>query len=125
MVGYKGNIEALTRANTYFRQVLFTGAHMQLVLMSLKPMEDIGLEVHTSVDQFFRVEMGEGNVIMGSDEYHVADGDVFIVPAGTQHNVVNTSAVDDLKLYTIYAPPNHKDGTIHKTKAEAEAAEHH
>jgi len=125
MIGYTGHIEELTRANTYFRQVLYTGPHHQLVLMSLLPSEEIGMEVHPDNDQFFRFEMGEGKVIIGGIEYMIKDGDVAIVPAGTEHNVVNTSATNPLKLYTIYAPAHHSDGTIHKTKAEALAAEHH
>jgi mannose-6-phosphate isomerase-like protein (cupin superfamily) len=122
MIGYKANIEELTKKNTYFRQVLFTGPHTQLVLMSLKPGEEIGMEVHASVDQFFRFEQGQGKVTIAGVEFDVKDGDVAIVPAGNMHNVVNTGA-DDLKLYTLYSPPNHPDGTIHKTKAEAEVAE--
>jgi mannose-6-phosphate isomerase-like protein (cupin superfamily) len=122
MIGYKANIEELTKKNTYFRQVLFTGPHTQLVLMSLKPGEEIGMEVHASVDQFFRFEQGQGKVTIAGVEFDVKDGDVAIVPAGNMHNVVNTGT-NDLKLYTLYSPPNHADGTIHKTKAEAEVAE--
>jgi mannose-6-phosphate isomerase-like protein (cupin superfamily) len=127
MAGYSTNIEEKTLANNYFRQVLFTGVHAQLVLMSLKPNEDIGLEVHPDVDQFFRFESGEGKVIIDGGEHLVKDGVAVIVPAGSQHNVINTSAEKELKLYTIYSPPNHPDGTIHQTKAEAMAAEeeHH
>jgi mannose-6-phosphate isomerase-like protein (cupin superfamily) len=123
ITGYYGNIEELTLKNTYFRQVLYTGKHAQLVLMSLKTNEEIGMEVHESVDQFFRFEKGEGKVIIDGEEYLVKDGDAIIVPAGSQHNVINTSDSEDLKLYTIYSPPNHPDGTIHKTKEEAEEAE--
>lgn len=123
MIGYKANIEELTRANTYFRQVLFTAPHSQLVLMVLQPSEEIGMEVHPDNDQFFRFEEGEGKVIIDGTEYPVKDGDVAIVPAGVQHNVVNISATGMLKLYTIYSPAHHPDGTIHKTKAEALAAE--
>ncbi len=122
MIGYKANIEELTRANTYFRQVLYTGLHAQLVLMTLKPGEEIGMEVHPQVDQFFRFETGKGRVTIAGVDYDVADGDVAIVPAGNMHNVVNTGA-EELKLYTIYSPPNHPDGTVHKTKAEAAVAE--
>jgi mannose-6-phosphate isomerase-like protein (cupin superfamily) len=127
MAGYSTKIEEKTLANNYFRQVLFTGIHAQLVLMSLKPNEEIGLEVHPNVDQFFRFESGEGKVIIDGEEHLVKDGIAVIVPAGSQHNVVNTSAEKELKLYTIYSPPNHPDGTIHQTKAEAMAAEeeHH
>ena len=129
MAGYVGPIEKQTLKNDYFRQVLFTGKHAQLVVMSLKPGEEIGNEVHKNVDQFFRIEQGEATFILGGKEKHVAkDGDAVIVPAGTYHNVINTSKISKLKLYTIYSPPNHPDKTVHKTKAEAdkgEAEEHH
>lgn len=127
MKPYFGHIEADTSANDNFRKVVFTGEHSQLVLMSLKPGEEIGLEVHPHVDQFFRFEQGEGRVIVDAEEFAVVDGDSVVVPAGSQHNVINTGA-GDLKLYTLYSPANHPDGTVHKTKAEAdaaEAAEHH
>jgi mannose-6-phosphate isomerase-like protein (cupin superfamily) len=117
--GYKENIEQTTIENKNFRKVLYTGEHMQLVLMSLKPNEDIGLEIHHENDQFFRFEKGEGKVIVGETEYMVGDGDVVIVPAGTPHNVINTSLAEDLKLYTIYAPSHHKDGIVRVTKQEA------
>jgi mannose-6-phosphate isomerase-like protein (cupin superfamily) len=123
MTGYVDNVEEKTLGNTNFRQVLYTAPHMQLVVMSLKPGEDIGMEVHDNVDQFFRVESGEAKVIMNGEESVLTDNMVAIVPAGTQHNVVNTSPTEDLKLYTIYAPANHPDGTIHATKADAMAAE--
>jgi mannose-6-phosphate isomerase-like protein (cupin superfamily) len=123
MIGYVDNIEAKTLANTFFREVLFTGKYSQLVVMSLLPNEEIGMEVHQAVDQFFRVEKGQGKVIMNGEEHEVKDGSAIIVPAGTEHNVVNTSSSEPLKLYTIYSPPNHPDGTIHKTKAEATADE--
>lgn len=121
MTGYLQNIEEITLKNEYFRQVLFTGQHAQLVVMSLKPGQEIGMEVHEIVDQFLRVEAGEGKVIMNGEEHLIKDGDAFVVPAGTQHNVTNTSAEKPLKLYTIYSPPHHKDATVHKTKEEAEA----
>jgi mannose-6-phosphate isomerase-like protein (cupin superfamily) len=121
VTGYTGNIETLTIGNSYFRQVVFTAAHSQLVIMCLQPNEDIGMEMHPNVDQFFRLEEGEGKVIMNGEEHVVKNGDAIIVPAGTQHNVINTSPSQPLKLYTIYSPPNHKDGVVHKTKAEAEA----
>lgn len=117
--GYKENIEKLTIENENFRKVLYTGAHMQLVLMSLKPQEDIGLEVHTENDQFFRFEKGEGKVVVGETEYTVEDGDTVIVPAGTQHNVINISESEDLKMYTIYSPAHHKDGIVRATKKDA------
>lgn len=117
--GYFDNIEKLTIENENFRKVLYTGAHIQLVLMSLKPLEDIGLEVHGENDQFFRFEKGEGKVVVGETEYMVADGDTVIVPAGTQHNVINMSETEDLKMYTIYTPAHHKDGIVRATKKEA------
>lgn len=123
MTGYLANIEKLTLANTNFRQVLYTGQHSQLVLMSIPPQGEIGTEVHEIVDQFLRIEAGHGEVIMNGEKHTVSDGDAFIVPAGVQHNVVNTSDTEDLKLYTVYAPPHHKDGTIHHTKAEADEDE--
>lgn len=124
MTGYVGKIEQVTLQNTAFRQVLFTGKHAQLVVMSLLPGEEIGTEVHDAVDQFFRVESGKAKVVMNGEESIVSDGDAFIVPAGTEHNVINASNDRPLKLYTIYSPPNHPEGTIHQTKAEAEAAHH-
>ena len=124
MLEYVGPIEKQTLKNTYFRQVIYTGKHAQLVLMCLKPGEDIGDEVHPNVDQFFRVEQGEAKFVFNEKQERTAqDGDAVVVPAGTYHNVINTSKTVPLKLYTIYSPPNHPDGTIHKTKAEAEAAE--
>jgi mannose-6-phosphate isomerase-like protein (cupin superfamily) len=128
MNGYHANIEELTKENSFFRQVLYTGKYAQLVLMSLKPKEEIGMEVHDTVDQFFRFEEGEGKVVIEGTEYEIKDGDVVIVPAGSQHNVINTSESEDLKLYTLYSPPNHPDGTVHETKADAmkaEEGEHH
>ena len=119
MIGYVGPIEQLTETNTNFRQVLFTGKYTQLVVMSLLPSEEIGLETHDAVDQFFRIEEGEGKVVMNGEEQTFKAGDALIVPAGTAHNVINTSADKPLKLYTLYSPPNHPDGKIHKTKAEA------
>jgi len=120
MTGYLENIEEITLANESFRQVLYTGQHTQLVVMSLKPQEDIGLEVHEIVDQFLRVEAGQGTVIMNGEEQLIKEGDAFVVPARTQHNVINTSSEKPLKLYTLYSPPHHKDGTVHKTKQDAE-----
>ncbi len=117
--GYKGNIEKLTLENDNFRKVLYTGEHCQLVLMSLKPNEEIGSEVHTDNDQFFRFEKGEGRVVINETEYEVGDGDTVIVPAGATHNVINTSDILALKLYTIYAPSHHKDGVIRATRDEA------
>jgi mannose-6-phosphate isomerase-like protein (cupin superfamily) len=126
MTGYVGHIEEATLKNNYFRKVLFTGAHAQLVVMCLQPGEEIGNEVHPAVDQFFRIEQGEAKFVFnGKEEHLVHDGDAVVVPAGTFHNVINTSSTGHLRLYTIYTPPNHPDGTVHKTKAEAEAAERH
>jgi mannose-6-phosphate isomerase-like protein (cupin superfamily) len=118
--GYKGDIETATLNNEHFRHVLYTGAHVQLVLMKLEPGEEIGLEVHEENDQFFRFESGNGTVIVGDTTYDVVDGDAVIVPAGTKHNVVNTGE-EPLKLYTLYAPPHHEDGVVRNTKEEAEA----
>jgi mannose-6-phosphate isomerase-like protein (cupin superfamily) len=124
MKPYFGPIEKATLQNGYFRQVLFTGKHSQLVVMCLQPKEEIGNEVHGNVDQFFRIEKGTAKFVFdGKEEHLVGDGDAVVVPAGTYHNVINTSSEIPLKLYTIYTPPNHPDGTVHKTKAEAEAAE--
>lgn len=122
MTGYVGNIEEQTESNGNFRQVLYTGKYAQLVLMSLKPGEEIGMEAHQTVDQFFRFEEGEGKVIINGEESLVKDGMAVIVPAGAQHNIINVGS-EELKLYTIYSPPNHPEGTVHPTKAEADAAE--
>lgn len=119
--GYKDNIEKLTLENENFRQVLYTAQHCQLVLMSLLPGEEIGMEVHEGNDQFFRFEKGEGKVIINETEYVVGDGDAVIVPQGAKHNVINTSQTEALKLYTIYAPAHHKDAILRKTKEEAVA----
>jgi len=128
MTGFVGDIEKLTEKNKFFRQVLYTGKYAQLVVMCLQPGEEIGNEIHHTVDQFFRIEEGEAKFVFNDNEVHlVHDGDAVIVPAGTFHNVINNSTKERLKLYTLYSPPNHPDGTVHKTKAEAEAAEaaHH
>jgi mannose-6-phosphate isomerase-like protein (cupin superfamily) len=126
MTGYVGPIEKETEKNKYFRKVLYTGKYAQLVVMCLQGGEEIGNEVHANVDQFFRIELGAAKFIFnGKEEHRVKAGEAVIVPAGTFHNVVNASKTKVLQLYTIYSPPNHPDGTIHKTKAEAVAAEHH
>jgi mannose-6-phosphate isomerase-like protein (cupin superfamily) len=126
MTGYVGPIEKQTLDNGFFRKVLFTGKHTQLVVMCLQSKEEIGNEVHNNVDQFFRIEQGEAKFVFnGKEEHLVHENEAVIVPAGTYHNVINTSNTKQLKLYTLYSPPNHPDGTIHKTKAEAEAAEEH
>ncbi len=119
--GYKGNIEELTTNNNNFREVLYTGEHCQLVLMSLLAGEEIGMEVHPDNDQFFRFEKGNGKVIINETEYEVKDGDAVIVPSGSKHNVIAGS--DGLKLYTLYSPAHHKDGIIRTTKNEAESNE--
>ena len=119
MKGFTTNIETDTVNNTNFRQVLYTGKHSQLVLMSLIPNEEIGMEVHPDNDQFFRFESGEGKCIVDGFESPVQDGDAVIVPAGAMHNIINTSATKPLKLYTLYSPAHHKDGIIRQTKAEA------
>jgi len=127
-MGYTDNIEDRTLENSNFRKVLYTGKFMQLVVMSLKPGEDIGEEVHDNVDQFFRVEKGEAKVVMNGEETLLTDDMVAIVPAGAMHNVINTSTDTELKLYTIYAPANHPENTVHATRAEAmiaEEQEHH
>jgi mannose-6-phosphate isomerase-like protein (cupin superfamily) len=124
MTGFVGSIEKMTEKNHYFRQVVYTGKHTQLVLMCLQKGEEIGNEVHKKVDQFFRIEKGEAKFILNGSEEHIAgEGDAVIVPAGTYHNIINNSKTRQLKLYTLYSPPNHPDGTVHKTKAEADAAE--
>jgi mannose-6-phosphate isomerase-like protein (cupin superfamily) len=120
MKGFKTNIERDTLKNRNFRKVIYTGKNSQLVLMSLKPKEEIGLETHPENDQFLRFEGGTGRVIVDESKYTVKDGDAVVIPAGAKHNVVNTSATEELKIYTIYSPPHHKDGTVHKTKEQAE-----
>lgn len=120
MKGYNVNIEKDALENNNFRKVLYTGKHSQLVLMSLKPKEEIGMEIHAENDQFFRFEKGEGKCIVDGNEYILGDGSVIVVPAGAEHNVINTSETEDLKLYTIYSPAHHKDGVVRATKEEAE-----
>lgn len=117
--GFCANIEEETLKNTDFRRVLYTGKHSQLVLMCLKPKEEIGMETHDTVDQFFRFEEGQGAVFIDNTKYEVKDGSAVIVPSGAKHNVVNTSVKNPLKLYTIYSPPEHIDKTLRKTKQEA------
>lgn len=127
MAGYLTNIEKKTLDNRFFREVLFTGPHAQLVVMALGPGEDIGLETHADVDQFIRVEAGNGTAVLDGKEHALEDGSAVVIPAGTKHNIINKSRSGALKLYTIYSPPEHPDKTIHRTKAEAEAyeREHH
>jgi len=127
MKGYFGHIEDLTLQNNNFRQVIFTGKQSQLVLMTLQPNEEIGMETHGDNDQFFRFEHGNGKVIIGDEAFTVTDGDCVVIPSGTAHNIINTSATDTLKMYTIYSPAHHPEGTVHATKAiamEAEEEEH-
>ena len=121
MKGFSANIEKEVLENGSFRKVLYTGKHSQLVLMSLLPNEEIGMEVHPDNDQFFRFEKGRGKCIIDGNEYELADGSAIVVPAGAQHNIINISDTEDLKLYTIYSPAHHKDGIVRATKAEAEA----
>jgi mannose-6-phosphate isomerase-like protein (cupin superfamily) len=125
MKGFKSNIEKDTWENEKFRKVLYTGKHLQLVLMTLKVGEDIGAEIHPGNDQFFRFESGTGKCVIDGNEYTVKDGDVIVVPAGAKHNIINTAKTGELKMYTLYGPPNHKDGTIRNTKEEAEKNEEH
>lgn len=121
MKGFRSNIEKDTIKNKNFRKVLYTSAHSQLVLMSLKPKEEIGAETHAGNDQFVRFEGGKGRVEINDNKYMVKDGDAVVIPAGARHNVINTSATEELKIYTIYSPPHHKDQIVRKTKEEAEA----
>lgn len=121
--GFFGHIEQLTEENTDFRRVLYTGKGSQLVLMAIPPSCEIGLERHTENDQFFRFESGTGKVIINEAEYTVGDGDCIIVPMGAEHNIINTSDTEPLKLYTIYSPAHHKDGILHPTKEYAESHE--
>jgi len=121
MKGFNANIEEQTLQNSDFRHVLYTGKHSQLVLMSLKPGEDIGKEVHEDNDQFFRIEQGTGKCVIDGNEYEIRDGSAIVVPAGSEHNVMNVSDSEDLKLYTIYSPAHHQDGVVRATKSEAEA----
>jgi mannose-6-phosphate isomerase-like protein (cupin superfamily) len=118
MKGYVENIEKKTLSNDYFREVLYTDERMQLVVMSLLPLEEIGEEVH-QLDQFIRVEKGEGKAVLDGVEHTISDGTAIIIPKGTRHNIINVSSTEPLKLYTLYAPPDHKDKLIHKTKADA------
>ena len=127
MAGYVINIEEKTVDNNFFREVLFTAQRVQLVVMSLRPGEEIGLETHDDGDQFIRVEAGKGIAILDGEEHDLKDGSAVVIPAGVQHNIINNSPQQPLKLYTIYSPPEHPDGTVNKDKAEALAyeKEHH
>ena len=123
MKGFKSNIEKDALKNENFRTVIYSAKHLQVVLMSLKPGEEIGLETHVSTDQFFRFEGGNGKCIIDGNEYKVKNGDAIVVPAGAKHNVINTDSENALKMYTIYAPPQHKDGLINATKKDAETSD--
>ena len=123
MKGFNANIEKLTLESSNFRQVLYTGKHSQLVLMSLKPKEEIGMETHPDNDQFFRFEKGTGKCVIDGNEYEVSDGSAIVVPAGAEHNVINVSDFEDLKLYTIYSPAHHNFPIVRATKEEAQANE--
>lgn len=123
MSGFVTNIEKKSVENSYFREVLFTGPNSQLVVMALKPGEDIGMETHGDVDQFIRVEAGTGKAVLNGVEHPLADGSAVVIPAGVEHNIVNTSKSEQMKLYTIYSPPEHPHGTVHKNKAEAQEYE--
>ncbi|HEV7121787.1 MAG TPA: cupin domain-containing protein [Candidatus Paceibacterota bacterium] len=120
MKGYTANIEALALENDLFRKVLYTSKHLQLVLMTLPPEGEIGEETH-DLDQFLRIEEGEGKAVLNGVEHPVSDGSAVLVPAGTRHNIINTSSSDALRLYTLYGPPDHKDGIVHATKEDADA----
>ena len=123
MKGFFTNIEKDTLENDNFRKVLYTAKHSQLVLMSLRPKEEIGMEIHSDNDQFFRIEKGTGKCVIDGNEYKLADGVAIVVPAGAQHNVINTSGTEKLKIYTIYSPAHHKDGIVRLSKEEAETQE--
>lgn len=119
MAGYLTDIEKKTLENTNFREVLFTGPHSQLVVMSLEPGDEIGTETHDGIDQFIRVEAGKGKSILNGEEHELHDGSAVVIPSGTEHNIINVSDTEALKLYSIYSPPEHPDGTINKDKAAA------
>lgn len=118
IMAYVTNIEKDTRENTNFRKVLYTANNSQLVVMNLRPGEEIGTEIH-KLDQFIRIETGQGRAVLNAKEHTLADGFAVVIPAGTEHNIINTSKTDDLKLYTVYSPPNHLDGTVHVTREDA------
>jgi mannose-6-phosphate isomerase-like protein (cupin superfamily) len=119
------NIDSLTNQNNFFRKVILTTSNQQLVLMHLNPSEDIGMETHNHLDQFIKVESGEGIAILNGQKFTFSEGYSITIPAGTEHNIINSSQENPIKLYTVYSPPNHKDGTIHKTKQEAIENEEH
>jgi mannose-6-phosphate isomerase-like protein (cupin superfamily) len=123
MSGYSINIEQKTLEGNNFREVLYTTKRSQLVIMTLQPGEEIGMEHHTGHDQFIRVEEGDGVAILDGEEHKLEDGTAVVIPAGTEHNVINKSTTEPLRLYTLYTPPEHPDGIVHKTKAEADKYE--
>jgi len=127
MAGFSINIETETLDSNNFRRVLYTAPHSQLVVMTLQPGEEIGLETHDDGDQFIRVEAGQGEAVLDGERHPLSDGVAVVIPAGAEHNVINTSTTEPLRLYTVYSPPEHPDGTVHQTKEEAEAyeLEHH
>lgn len=125
MQGFVSNIEKDTVDNENFRKVLYTGKNTQLVLMNLKPKENIGQEIHEDTDQFFRVETGKGQAIINGETQNISDGFSVLIPAGTKHDIINVSHTEPLKLYTLYSPPHHRDGVIHETKAQAETDNEH
>ena len=124
MSGYSVDIERSTLENADFRRVLYTAPHSQLVVMSIAPGGEIGMERHDAGDQFIRVEQGEGEAILDGERHELRDGTALVIPSGTEHNVINTSRSDPLRLYTVYSPAQHADGTVHRSKSEADAAEH-
>ena len=124
MSGYSVDIERATLENDDFRRVLYTAPHSQVVVMSIEPGGEIGMERHDTGDQFIRVEEGEGEAILDGERHELRDGTALVIPSGTEHNVINNSRSDPLRLYTVYSPAQHPDGTVHRTKAEADAAEH-
>lgn len=123
MAGYITDVEKKTLDNNYFRKVLFTGPQSQLVVMSIEPGEEIGTETHDGVDQFIRIEAGRGKAVLNGKTHELHDGSAVVIPAGTEHNIINVSDTEPLKLYSIYSPPEHPDGTVHKDKAEADEYE--
>jgi len=125
MRGYIINLEEKTQENNTFRTVLYTTRHSQLVVMSLLPGQDIGSEIHKDVDQFIRVERGQGKAILNNEEHDLRDGYAVMIPAGTEHNIINTQSSESMKLYTVYSPPEHTDKTVHETKEEALTHEEH
>lgn len=124
MAGYSVNLEQRTLDNDHFREVLYTAKNSQLVVMTLQPGDEIGLERHEGHDQFIRVEAGDGVAILDGERHALSDGVAVVIPSGTEHNVINTSTTTALRLYTLYSPPEHPPGTVHRTKADADADEH-